>query len=432
MKKTVKYAALVCSVALLATLLGGCSAVDSGKLWAVEFLVNQGQYELAYQLLRDLDGEEAEEWKDKLVFVPLSEVEYGVDGYRSSKTTFLYDEKQYPMIEEYESETCSITTTYSYDTNGNLLTRREIRTEENETTSEMSVATYDERGNCLSEETTLSDGTVVQYTYAYDEKDNLVKMTFYHLSKDEQSEDEDDWESYSYENTMTYDEKGNLVTDYCVWVDGSWLKRTYTYTYEYDEEGHWLTCEEEEYDYKNSVNGAWTTRFTSYAATYDEKGNQLTYTEEQDGVCWEKVTCTYDDKGNQLTARTDYADGGWAQYSYSYDADGNILSSAFGNGEEDWYKSIYTYDKDGNLLTENYAEADGYWSRDTYVYDADGNCIREEQEESYGDITIKSREYDAFGNCLKAKKERNGETVSRTETQWQLVYYPNGKPETDI
>jgi YD repeat-containing protein len=235
----------------------------------------------------------------------------------------------------------------------------------------------------------------------------------------------------AYTNTFTYDAKGNRLTQsgyndadgtadytdtFTYAANGNQLTRSrdndadgtpvFTDTYTYDASGNQLTW--------SRYNDAYGTADFTSTYTYDASGNLLTWSSYNDanGTDDYTYTFTYDAKGNQLTESLDNNADGTADYTSTstYDANGHQLtysSVQVGNDANGTYTSTstytYTYDASGNQLTRSYAN-DNKSSTSTYTYNAKGNMLT---ESNYNDVTSTTDSaytytytYDANGNKL--------------------------------
>ena len=146
----------------------------------------------------------------------------------------------------------------------------------------------------------------------------------------------DDTFSSKYE--YTYDEKGNELSYIrSVYENNAWVY-TYKIEYTYDANGKKSTEAHSKYE-----NNAWvyTLKFES---TYDEKGKLLTFTNS----IYKKNAWVYIDKSE-----------------YTYDANGKMLQCIHSEYENNaWvyiYKYEYTYYESGDQSTKTYEYIDGNW-----------------------------------------------------------------------
>ena len=146
-------------------------------------------------------------------------------GKPDEKYTYNYDEQGKLQTVEMTYMTSGYGETYTYDENGNLVSKVKLS---NNKVSGTETYTYDEKGNLLIEEHTFSS---TQYyaktTYTYDEQGRLLKKEGYNTN------------GGSSTVTYTCDEDGKLLTSDRIDSDGYTEKRTYSYTY--DEYGNLLS-----------------------------------------------------------------------------------------------------------------------------------------------------------------------------------------------
>ena len=259
------------------------------------------------------------------------------------------------------------------------------------------------------------------YTYEYDESNRLIKKEYW-IGEEGCSE------RYEY----TYDDNGNIVCETYV-VDASSQNPTevYTYTWEYDEAGNLVTYKMV-YNNDNSFN-----TITEYK--YDERGNLLdeycrVYPEEENGFLG-RITYEYDANNRVIKKMESYSEGEIYQWeTYEYDAAGNQVRTLIGyntqseasieqkfeyddrgnlikhtniqRGELAWY-IVYEYDEEGRVLKKlEYNEKDELGKSYLYEYDKWGNEIQYE-EAWQGEVQIrKNREYDENGIMIRMSNYR--------------------------
>lgn len=341
-------------------------------------LIEDGDYEEAYLLLKDVKDTKANEdliaLKNTLVWLPIEIVSSEPDD----------------------------RLVYTYDDNGNLV--KVVRGEFLNATS-----TYDADGNCLTYECEGVDS--YRLTYTYDSAGNLIK----------------EWDSRGSQSDYTYDANGNCLTKAKSPFYPNNINRiiqTNKTTYTYDTNGNCLT------EVRTiSVADGEEQHEATYTYTYDANGNCLTkerIVPVADGEEWREptYTYTYDANGNCLTKEEPIYG---KKTTYTYDTAGNLLAeeltSAYGSG----HKRTYTYDSEGNLLTEDYVEKqlgqEDFWYKYAYTYDANGNLLSVDYTSSDNknqNATYDDRTYDKYGNIL---------TDGPYTASWKLCYYPNGMPE---
>jgi RHS repeat-associated protein len=265
----------------------------------------------------------------------LSRVKTATDG-KGQTTTYTYDTLD-RVTKIQLSGTAIPTVTYTYDANGNMLTRTSTitgtskqttytydalnrLTKETRPDTTSTSYTYDNAGNLL----TLTDagGTV---TYHYDVADRLdtltepggAQTTFQYNNRDERTET-------AYPNGvslyMTYDNSARLSSLTAkIRASGSVLKQ-YVYSYQKPD------------------------------GTDSDLRQSVTFTDSNGSVC--TITNGYDTLGRLKTAS-----GCGHSYAYDYDADGNMTSktidgvpTTYGFNDANELNG-YTYDTAGNLTT---------------------------------------------------------------------------------
>ena len=147
---------------------------------------------------------------------------------------------------------------FSYDDNGNVTRFIDETIGQDLYIADQYEYIYDENGNCLTETRSEYDPTTGQLDitwnneYEYDEANNLICHT----------------SQLSYEETktdLTYDDKGNLLTE--TTLNGGSVERQATYEYEFDDEGR-ITKKVEEEVYDWSFDDPWTFTIT-WTYTYE-------------------------------------------------------------------------------------------------------------------------------------------------------------------
>ena len=148
----------------------------------------------------------------------------------------------------------------------------------------------------------------------------------------------------------------------------------YTYTWEYDEAGNLVTYKMV-YNNDNSFN-----TITEYK--YDERGNLLdeycrVYPEEENGFLG-RITYEYDAAGNQVRTLIGYNTQSEAsiEQKFEYDDRGNLIKHTnIQRGELAWY-IVYEYDKWGNEIQYEEAWQGEVQIRKNREYDENGIMIR--------------------------------------------------------
>jgi len=326
-----------------------------------------------------------------------------------TKTEYTYDNHYRVKTEKSGDET----TTYTYDSKGNILSYVKSNEKNNtyytynsngklvreQTGNDYTYYTYDAKGNNLvlatlkkdykGEVPELYDSSLTCFDtvcYTYDDKGRVTK------------EENSDGSSISYE----YDTTGNITKETNVTVKDNTSKTTVN-TYTYDDMGNLLTTQSENdsaaYVYDKAGR---TLRVTQNGETtrtlYDNEGRVIQeiapedYDSSKDGLptsntysdanvghryVYNEVTGNLDREINRLNVETTYKynDVGakiqekFDIYEFNYIPHGELESVKI-SGKT---KVSYSYDDDNKLLSESYANGDTV----RYEYDDNGNLARQ-------------------------------------------------------
>ncbi len=325
-------------------------------------------------------------------------------GSTCPKTTYTYDSagrvltEVAPLGNVTGNNRANYTTTYAYDSSGHLLSVTDPL-------GHATAYTYDGQGN----EATVTDANGNRTVYSYDADNRVTSMqsglrydsttqTYHCLTGD-----------ICPTTSYTYDSNGNLKTE----TDPRGHVTTYTYdadnrvlsattplgektTYGYDNKGNQTTV----VDPRGNVTGNNPADYTTTSA-YDKNGSILSVTDP----LGDKTSYTYDGNGNVLT-RTDANNH---TTTYTYDSQGDVLTVTAPDGSV----TTYTYDGNGNVLTRT--DANNHTT--TYTYDNNGNLSSETGPDPDGSgpqtAPVTSYSYDANGN-LSQEVEPNGDTITYT------------------
>ena len=330
------------------------------------------------------------------------------------KTEYTYDSNYRVKTEKSGDET----TTYTYDSKGNVLSYVTSNEKNNtyyiynsngkiireQSGNDYTYYTYDAKGNNLilatlkkdyqGEAPALYDSSLTCFdttTYTYDDKGRILK------------EGNSNGSSVSYE----YDASGNVTKETNVTVENDKTKTTVT-TYTYDEMGNILTTQNEgdngSYIYDKAGR---TLRVTQNGETtrtlYDDEGRiiqEITaedYDSSKDGLpsentysdasaghryVYNEVTGNLDSETNRLDVTTTYKynDVGakiqekFDIYEFNYIPHGELESVKI-SGKT---KVSYSYNGDSKLLSESYANGDTI----RYEYDDNGNLTAQYRNDS--------------------------------------------------
>ena len=326
-----------------------------------------------------------------------------------TKTEYTYDNHYRVKTEKSGDET----TTYTYDSKGNVLSYVTSNEKNNtyytynsagmvireQTGNDYTYYTYDANGNNLvlatlkkdyqGEAPALYDSSLTCFdttTYTYDSKGRVAK------------EENSDGSSVSYE----YDASGNVTKETNVTVENDKTKTTVT-TYTYDDMGNLLTTQSEgdsaTYVYDKAGR---TLRVTQNGETtrtlYDDEGRTVQeiapedYDSSKDGLptsntyadanaghryVYNQATGNLDSETNRLDVTTTYKynDVGakiqekFDIYEFNYIPHGELESVKI-SGKT---KVSYSYNDENKLLSESYANGDTV----RYEYDDNGNLARQ-------------------------------------------------------
>lgn len=293
--------------------------------------------------------------------------------------------------------TCSErgTISYTYDANGNALTR----TDENGHTT---TYTYDSNSNVLTVTVPINSTTSATTTYTYNTLNQVLTTT----------------DPLGNVTTNSYDSKGNLLTVTTPAPNGNTAGSVTTFTY--DTKGELLTI-------KDPLNDVTTLTYTSaglISTITDAQNNATTYGYDSHGnrtsvtdALNHQTTFTYDSM-DRLTKIT-YPDTTTTQFGY--DSRGRRTSVTDQNGKV----TSYAYDDADRLLTVT----DAATNVTTYGYDTENNLTSIKDANS----NTTSFSYDAFGRVTKTTFPSNltetysydavGNLTGRTDRKGQYISY---------
>ncbi len=340
---------------------------------------------------KKLNGANKNENESKSKWVLVKAKSYGFTGtsLESIELTTGYDWYQYSDVEcDYE---------YTYDKNGNMLTR--IRTDISGR-KQNTEWTYDNHNNVLTVNSDTFNGsssttTWTKWKYSYDNKGNILSH----------SKTTSDGQTSRTENS--YDAKGQKIREIIQHPNGFNGSHDISFTYHDNGEIASREC----IIYKEDGSISYTTEIA-----YDKYGNTL---------------------HNYQIMPSSEAKIGFKK-EYVCDEDGKILSIQNINqntGKNIGEKTVYSYDDDGKLLEIKYDNG-----IETYSYNLKGECIKE-QFENIND-GVKEIDYEILynrdnkGNLLKKTKTKyDSEGQPKTEYIYEYTYDLKGnqvsKTETD-
>jgi len=293
----------------------------------------------------------------------ISTINLGINK-KKNTNTFKLNGSMYRPVTAVVDDTLRYT--YTYDNNGNMLTRlTEIWTNNAWENSSRSTYTYDNNGNMLTRLTEIWTNNAWENssrsTYTYDNNGNMLTELFERWTNNA-------WENSS-RSTYTYDNNGNMLTQLKEqWTNNAWVN-DWRYTSTYDNNGNELTWLSEIW-----TNNAWVNAWR-YTNTYDNNGNMLTLLNEQwTNNAWVnewRETSTYDNNGNMLTWLSErWTNNAWVnvrRYTYTYDNNGNMLTRLnerwTNNAWENSSRYTSTYDNNWNAIKGEYFE----WLNNAWV-----------------------------------------------------------------
>lgn len=273
----------------------------------------------------------------------------GADGYHSEETRFYSTASDKPFTVTYIRGSFRSQVQRSFDDNGNVLTEKYTASDNSWNTTEN---TYDENGRLLTEKYKSSGGSDTLLTNTYDEKGLLLSAVSTNGGKKTREErytydqkgraiQEYVWRLDLGDNTvtasttdLTYDENGNILTQYQVDLDGYWSKLESTYT----ADGKLLT------ENRSEANG-----YTSSTQnTFDEKGRLVSCVDIFDG---NRYTSAFEYTANQTKVTVTDPEGRAETTLRTVNAAGDLLELVFTSADGSTDREVRTYDDAGNLLT---------------------------------------------------------------------------------
>ena len=346
-----KCIVLLCLMLCMALVLGGCGEPapaatdptaangDSGATYETyEEAVNAKDYAAAYSLLLKSDTASETEL-GKYIVLPTSVV--GHDTYSEINATLTYDDRGLITKAEVAGDE---TVEFTYNDSGKLV----LQVEKSESGSEIRryEYTYDDNGNCLTK--SRIGGSSEEYiAYTYNDKGQLTRETVTQKYI-YQSDDVTVW-------NYTYDADGNLV---------SRLNDKGGMYYTYDAAGR-VTEEKEAYEGSDS--------FNKYVYAYDEQGRMVKERYES-AESWSEYAYKYDARGVRYVDTYTLSDE-TATYTTTLDADGNItaydLTASYGT------TAHAEYDAAGNIVKKDMTWESGRAQTYTFAYNEYGYRTKE-------------------------------------------------------
>ncbi len=292
---------------------------------------------------------------------------------------------------------CSLrgTISYTYDSNGNALSR----TDEN---GHNTTYTYDSNGNVLTVTVPITSSTTATTTYTYNSLNEVLTAT----------------DPLGNVTTNTYDAKGNLTSVTTPTPNGNTAASVTSFGYNSlgelttitDPLSHATTLTYTSAGLISTITDV-QNNVTTYG--YDSHGNRTSVTD----ALSHQTTFTYDSM-DRLTKIT-YPDTTTTQFAYDYR--GRRTSVTDQNGKV----TSYTYDDADRLLTVT----DAATNVTTYGYDTESNLTSIKDANS----NTTSFSYDAFGRVTKTTFPSNltetysydavGNLTSKTDRKGQYISY---------
>lgn len=275
------------------------------------------------------------------------------------------------------NESVQVTTTYTYDNEGNI-------TNEVSTDGKESTYTYDDKNNLLSE-TEIVDGEEISgSTYTYDENGNILTATD---SVDESIEE------------YTYNDDGNEVSSVAV-DDEITVSKSST---EYDELGNPVKSTEYSGDIYSEEN-----------SVYDEMGRIISTT--VDGIT---TTYEYDFLGREIKAVTSEEGKEDVTVCKTYDKNGSLISES----QTGSVSKIYDYDNRNRYISTAVSGADMQTRTESIEYGYENNVVIHKG--------VKTRTESVL--YTQTKKDTSGSVIEKTyiDKSGNTVRTSNGKIFTD-
>jgi len=275
----------------------------SKKVKEAEELIEKGEIEAAYELLKGAEN-------DEVAASMLGNFKYvltGMSGTWSEGVTLTVSDDYTKWVLTYENGS-----KYSFEQtkDGKMKEKRFFNS------GTQYIYLYDEDGDETYYEAAYSDGTKSTTTYTRDSHKNLVE---YRWDKTDGSV-----EVIKYQNS--YDENGRLVCKETTY-NGS----TSVTVYYYDENGNQVRS-----FYLNSSKDSNTSLWL-----YDENGRNTDYIYTR-GSSTDHFYYTYDDAGRRLSAHGVYSNGGYEYFEErTYDENGNWIMEKYTSKSTD-YENVYT------------------------------------------------------------------------------------------
>ena len=344
-------------------------------------------------------------------FVSLMEYTYDNDGNMQTKAYSKYINNEWAKIDEYvyingeEKVICKASLNsngslndkyeYTYDNDGNMLTKVYSKYINNEWVKLKEYAYYNNEEKTMYSLELKTDGSLnFKYEYVRDDEGNTITEKFskyvnnawlkmrvfkyfgnisrvvYDLTIDS---------NYNYKSLeeYTYDNDGNYLTGkLSKYIKNTWVKlEEYIYFDNVEHPIYELYLDDNnlfdyKFEYEYNLKGDVTTKI------YSEYKNE-------DWVNNHKTVYTYDDSGNKLTEKQyEYVNNDWLkslEYKYLNNERLKTYHLTLDSNNRSKRLEQYTYNDSGKVLTEQYYEYESavlvYITTYTYTYDSNGNRL---------------------------------------------------------
>lgn len=256
-----------------------------------------------------------------------------------------------------------------------------------------------------------NNGGTLHYDYSYDESGKLISV----IAKNR------------FERILTYDAKGNLLTDISTSIKSDGSKSVLENNYTYDKNNRMVSYEKILDGETKSTEKREYSRKTYDVITISERcvynyDDLMVEEYALDGSGNETLIAkyTYDDKGNAI--KYENPGGSYIESTNTYNEDGQLAKvervTVYTNGSEPAFDEIfdYTYDDKGNLLTLiNYhlvraSKAEEMVAYYGYEYDENNRVIYSKTTEN-DVLTENWYEYDEAGNQIYQKTKTDDRII---------------------
>ena len=353
MKKIICFAFVIC---LAVACFASCGSIKQNQ---AQKLIDQGDYQAAYDILKEMDNnKKAQELLQNFQFV-LVQCQSGYLLSENAHIKAVYTYNEYGLL--CKSESKNGVYEYEYDQNKHLVKAlcNGSMTDE---------YAYDDKGNLIKHTSWFGNYPQCGYEYAYDDQGRMIREVVLRGNPDFNIL------QLSYAVDYTYDREDNRTSMTVTYPNGSTSRTDYVY----DKDGNLIREE---------------TGSVVVEYVYDNKGNIL---EEKNNST--TVQYTYDQNGHLTQKICKDLTSGYVEYSfiYEYDDNGNVIKETQESQMNGRYKGVtsYTYDKNGNLIQKALSyNSNGNDSAKNFVYDLHGNLIQYTETSAGGQTYVSKMEY---------------------------------------